>query len=365
MELQLNVYNLLILFGTLQALVFGTILLWESSFKDAHKYLGICVLFLSGYLLWVLKADVGIQEYIPELRYLPLLFLWGIGPSFYTYLRFFFRKPLSSNQLRWIFSPILIELAYFNSRTLIYWLNGWEFAAMSAFEKSWVLNVFSVEHYIGFVSIAIYLFMSMRLLREQRKTVFNKKIFYILICFSALVLIWLPYTIIDSVYYEFNFPISEFYFFYISFTVLTYSIGFIGFRLNMQIVNKKTFENSLELQELSKVIEHKMANEKYYLDPDLNIKTFALKVELHPNKISAILNNIINQSFREYVNSYRMIEFKTRLGTYDLHNYNIISLSYECGFNSKASFHRVFKKHTGCTPVEYLKKIQNNESQNT
>ena len=73
----------------------------------------------------------------------------------------------------------------------------------------------------------------------------------------------------------------------------------------------------------------------------------------------------MNQSFRNYVNSYRITEFKTRLGTYDLHNHNIISLSYECGFNSKASFHRAFKKHTGCTPVEYLKKIQNNESHNT
>ena len=106
----------------------------------------------------------------------------------------------------------------------------------------------------------------------------------------------------------------------------------------------------------------KMLKEKYYLDPDLNITVFAENIQQHPNKISAILNNIMNQTFRDYVNSYRVNEFKTRLKSIHLSNHTTMSLAFDCGFNSRSSFNRIFKKHVGCTPVEYLKKTQSNMS---
>jgi len=31
-------------------------------------------------------------------------------------------------------------------------------------------------------------------------------------------------------------------------------------------------------------------------------------------------------------------------------------VAYESGFNSRASFYRAFKKHTGITPTEFLRK---------
>ena len=88
MDYNLNIYNLLIGFGMLQGFIFGALLCWKSKFKGAQFFLGLTVLFLSFYLLWVLKYDYEFQTFIPELQFLPVLFLWGIGPAFYAYLRF-------------------------------------------------------------------------------------------------------------------------------------------------------------------------------------------------------------------------------------------------------------------------------------
>jgi AraC-like DNA-binding protein len=36
---------------------------------------------------------------------------------------------------------------------------------------------------------------------------------------------------------------------------------------------------------------------------------------------------------------------------------NVLEILYETGFNSKATFNRVFKKVTGLSPTEYKKKF--------
>jgi len=36
-------------------------------------------------------------------------------------------------------------------------------------------------------------------------------------------------------------------------------------------------------------------------------------------------------------------------------NFSLLGIAFECGFNSKASFNRAFKKNTGLTPSEYKK----------
>lgn len=35
----------------------------------------------------------------------------------------------------------------------------------------------------------------------------------------------------------------------------------------------------------------------------------------------------------------------------------LIGIAYDCGFNSKATFNRAFKKNTGKSPKEFIEKI--------
>jgi len=39
----------------------------------------------------------------------------------------------------------------------------------------------------------------------------------------------------------------------------------------------------------------------------------------------------------------------------------LISIAYDAGFNSKASFNRIFKQMTGMTPSEYFFKIKSSQ----
>nr|WP_321237631.1 helix-turn-helix domain-containing protein [uncultured Psychroserpens sp.] len=354
MELQDNLYNLFILFGTLQALIFGFLLLLKSTFKDATKYLGLCVFFLVLYLVWVLKASLGIQAHYPYLRFIPLFFLWGIGPAFYAYLRFFFRKPIPLKKLKLHFLPLWFEQLFFNSITLIFCINDFEPKNFNSFEHFLAFNVFEIEHYIGLFSIAYYLVLSIQLYRQQLKVDVNKKIAYILFCFILLWGIWVPYTIIDSIFYNFNYPVSEFYFFYFFLTAITYAIGFIGFRLSTQTTTKIKIEKTSEIQELAELFKSKMEMEKYYLNPNLNLKIFSEKLNVHPNKTSAVINDVIGYSFRDFVNSYRIEKFKRLAKDDKTKAKTILGMAFDSGFNSKASFNRAFKKFCNTTPVEYL-----------
>ncbi len=358
----------------LQGFVFGALLCYKSKFKGAQFFLGLTVLFLSFYLLWVLKYDYGFQKQYPELQFLPVLFLWGIGPAFYAYLRFLFSKPIPKIQLKWMFLPLLIEILYFNFATLISVVNKMDVNNLNGFERFVVLRLFSVEHIVGLIIIGCFLFKSFKLLQEANVLYASNKIRSILICFGLLWLIWVPYTIIDVVYYNFGFPPSKFYTFYILFAILTYGIGFYGFRISdrtfAEVALPNDRQDSIESEDSISVTEEQkslalqldatMKSDKCYLDPDLNLSRFSEIVSLHPNKVSAIINTVLEQSFRDYVNAYRVEEFKYLAQDYDLKSRTILSLAHDSGFNSKASFNRAFKKFSDITPAEYLENLNKN-----
>ncbi len=105
---------------------------------------------------------------------------------------------------------------------------------------------------------------------------------------------------------------------------------------------------------ISRLINY-MENEKPFLNPDLTIAALAAEVETSPDYLSTILNTGLHQNFFDFINYYRVSEFKKACKDPANKNYTIISIAYDCGFNSKATFNRVFKQTTGLTPGEYQK----------
>ncbi|NNF21632.1 MAG: helix-turn-helix transcriptional regulator [Saprospiraceae bacterium] len=97
--------------------------------------------------------------------------------------------------------------------------------------------------------------------------------------------------------------------------------------------------------------------EKPYLDPLLSISSLAEKSGIPQYKISVVLNKVLKQRFYDYINSYRVELVKERLKKGDTEKFSILGIALDSGFNSKASFNRVFKKKTGMTPSQYLKSL--------
>lgn len=100
-------------------------------------------------------------------------------------------------------------------------------------------------------------------------------------------------------------------------------------------------------------------NEKPYLNPTLSLRTLSEMIEVHPNKLSWLLNEKRGKKFNEFINHYRLEHFKVLAKNPDNSHISIIGLAYESGFNSKTVFNTFFKKELGITPNDYLQGLNN------
>lgn len=101
-----------------------------------------------------------------------------------------------------------------------------------------------------------------------------------------------------------------------------------------------------------------MNGKKPFLQPSLTLNELAEQLNISTHNLSETLNTQLNQSFYDFVNSYRVDEVK-RLMQEDVNAaYSILSIALDAGFNSKSSFNNVFKKQTGMTPSEYRESIK-------
>jgi len=132
---------------------------------------------------------------------------------------------------------------------------------------------------------------------------------------------------------------------------------------NTKVVVKDKYSNShlskddskSILEDIRKYIE----KEKVFLQPELKIRDIATATEYPIRSISQAINQNLNMSFVDYINHFRVEEIKQRLNNPDNHHkFTLLAIAKNCGFNSKSSFYRAFKKETGQTPAEYWAHIK-------
>ena len=99
-----------------------------------------------------------------------------------------------------------------------------------------------------------------------------------------------------------------------------------------------------------------LENEKLYLNPEVKRDDLASRLGISAHELSFILNKKMGMAFNDLVNSYRIKECIKKMSASELETKTISSIGLGCGFGSKATFQRAFKKHTSVSPSEYLKK---------
>jgi len=98
-----------------------------------------------------------------------------------------------------------------------------------------------------------------------------------------------------------------------------------------------------------------ITEEEPFLIPNLSLRSLADLVEIHPNKLSWVLNERVGKNFNEFINHYRIEYFKQLALDPKNNHISLLGLAYESGFNSKTVFNTYFKKEVGLTPKEFLK----------
>lgn len=98
-----------------------------------------------------------------------------------------------------------------------------------------------------------------------------------------------------------------------------------------------------------------MEREKMYLNPDLKLQDVANFIGCSAVDLSQVLNLYKHINFTDYINQYRVEEFILRVQDKSAARFTLASLSEQCGFSSRTSFFRSFKKLKGKSPAEYIK----------
>ena len=93
---------------------------------------------------------------------------------------------------------------------------------------------------------------------------------------------------------------------------------------------------------------------RIYTDPDLKMSDLADHLGISSSKLSQVFNLYLKENWYDFINRYRLAEFKRLIAEGKDKQYTLLALSAKCGFK-KSSFFTTFRKVEGMTPTEYLK----------
>lgn len=210
----------------------------------------------------------------------------------------------------------------------------------------------------------VYIGWSIFLLARHHRSVLDRfsyqdkvDLLWLRILTWGLGVIWLLILVSDEVLYA-------------GVTIFVFLIGFFGIRQD-RIVSRvgitpkeprekysKSGLSKEAAEELYESLIRLMEKEGLHRQNDLSIDDLAAKLDVHSNYLSQVINDREKKNFYDFVNQYRIAEFKKLASDPKNRNLTLLALAFECGFNSKSSFNRYFKKATGQTPSEYFATIK-------
>ncbi|MBY0434612.1 MAG: helix-turn-helix transcriptional regulator [Cyclobacteriaceae bacterium] len=366
MNLDLQLINLLIGLGALQGLIFGLILLFNRKHPGA-VFLSIFMLTLAYNSFETFNWSSGLNLFVTDL--FPFVSIYLLGPSLFLYLSSL-QYPERKISTRYIFLIYALPIGQLFMRMLavvyhVLWMNDYIQTELHPdyFNKIYFSysEPLSVLVFIGFFVASVSYHRKQKLARPNRllsKENQEKVIRWtksLLIAMGILTILW-PLTLIAPTI--FDLPENEKYYpvelLLVSFI---YWIAFAGYYQSRQIQLKTSRLSGVdEIEPEAEFIKLKncMEQDKLFLDPELNLNKLAMQSGISSKVISSTLNQYHNSTFNDFVNGYRIAEAQSRLVDPAYQHLTISAIALECGFNSNATFQRVFKSKLNMTPKEYI-----------
>jgi YesN/AraC family two-component response regulator len=135
------------------------------------------------------------------------------------------------------------------------------------------------------------------------------------------------------------------------------SLIFFWFKKHFKLQKiKKRNGLSMDREKVDEVLKNLLVlleEERIYRDEELTLMMLAERLQLHPQVLSQIINEKLGKNFNDLINSFRIEEVKTRLKAPGESGRSVLEIAFDCGFSSKTSFNRTFKKFTGMTPSNF------------
>jgi len=356
MNLELSIDSIIDILTLATALMLGFLFLTvKSGNKKGNVFLGLFLWSLSIEVLGVLA-----QSFSEDFSSIPITGLFTI-----LFLFLYVNQTINNVFKKWyilLFIPgIIINTIYYLDIDI---------------------ELLGVFDYIFNILLLVYIF---KILKKHKDNVSNyysdlehktlswiKTIVFIYIGFHAL---W----IIEDIVSFKNEEIIE-YFAGLS-TILTffmvYWIGYNGFsqseifKNKLFIVSKKEEEIEIEISNTNALciesekefirLKARIETEKLFTNRALNLRNLSTILEIKEKELSKLINEHSKTNFYQFINGFRVKEFKILLASPKAKQLSILGIAEEAGFSSKSTFYTAFKTIEGITPKQYEMSLKKSE----
>lgn len=360
MLFEISLIQLITVCSVLNGFVFAFLLFEKKENRQANRFLSLTILSMClTFTPFIL--DASIWNAYQWLAWLPFSLSYWIGPAFYFYIKTLTESPGSfRKQDLWHFSPIILNYIHSIYHVIVVKTNPWP----------WFHHIAELLESAAILSVLIYLIFSFKLVKSYQLSLLNNvsytemidlrwvsRFIFVIAGSCVLMLVFLITSMIAGGKYtlqEWDDPRA--------FALLVYAGGLYwlsisGFKqaqthriIALEEANEQDYDGQSEvIQKLSSAIE----SDKLYRNPELSLSDLSRSVEVSERLISNAINQELGKNFFQLINEYRVEEVKERLKDPKNDHLKILSLAFDAGFNSKASFNRVFKAYTGQTPKDY------------
>lgn len=373
-----QILHTIVLLGSLQGIIVGCLLFWGALRNQNTLFLAVLIWLLAlaslniylNYTGWYyVNTTMAVIHAI-----IPMVIIMPVGPLLYFYIQSSLNADFKLiRKQRVHFLPVIIDLI--PSGVVIVYLIGVGFGFFNPNPKPWNAFIDNYNVYSDiprWISVTCYLVFSANYLvnlnnKEGGQQVNVKRMQQLVRIFLVFQSIWLAYLIpyVIPAYTDVMLDIFSWHPIYILMAIMIYWLGikgYISYLQSIAIRKKSGVVTSLAsgiIEETVLLLQKSMNEDKMYLNPDLNLTALAQHTGISQKTISTVLNQHMKKSFNEFVNEYRIEAFKQRL-QYEINNFTIAAIALECGFNSKATFQRIFKEVTGLSPSDYRKSLSEN-----
>jgi AraC-like DNA-binding protein len=342
-------FNLLVIFQ-LFVIVQGfstSFLLIKSNYEQRqNRWLGFLILAMTFQTIDSFLTTSGTYQTYRWLYFSPLFYSWSYGALLYFYIQTSVNQSFAFSKNYYIhFLPLLIQFLFFT------------FISLHSFDyKTWFwFNVHKpytryVSIYVGIGLVFGYLYTSYETAKKIdprfQRFLLALVIFYIIAAIDPLVNDW---------YLPKHSP--KFYLIEYILPIFTYWLGLTVYFKEKDKKKTKIQNGGFNQEYLQKIIQN-VESQQLYFNSELSLSDVSEVVNLNTSIVSATLNNGLNQSFNDFINEYRIEAIKTKLQKGEHLKHTLLGIAFDCGFNSKNTFNRAFKKSTGVSPKEWIENYQ-------
>jgi AraC-like DNA-binding protein len=362
MDSQLTWFSGLVLFGSLQGLILSTVIFSRKQHAGA-RYLAGFLLILAYNELETFNWSSSIGNNILLFDILPHVFVLGLGPCLYLYVRAnTTTNDFHTRKIAQHFILPAVEL-FLQLGIYLYYLGVKDQSQPLFISPTTLYKILtSVSEPLSVIIFIFYLSSCWRLINRfnsdakqtKNQSLVAKWLISLTTATSLLTIAWVS-TLLSGYFLPAH-DGSLYYILELSIICFLYWIGIIGYYRINSLKTYSAITSPMDFGEMEsqfRILCQVMETEKLYLDPDLNQQKVSVKVGMPVKTISIVLSQIYQENFNDFVNTYRVKEVQRRLDGESYKHLKISAIAFESGFNSNATFQRVFKNKVGTSPSTY------------